>query len=78
LLLTQGVHPKIVQETLGHSQIGLTLDTYSHVVPGLQQDAARTIDVLLTAESEEPAVGVKVGVNQPDSHAQATETRQIF
>ncbi len=36
LLLAQGVHPKVVQEMLGHSTISLTLDTYSHVIPGLQ------------------------------------------
>lgn len=35
LLLRQGVHPKIVQERLGHSSIQVTLDTYSHVAPGL-------------------------------------------
>ena len=40
LLLTQGVHPRVVMETLGHSQISLTLDTYSHVLPGLQAEAA--------------------------------------
>ena len=39
LLLTQGVHPRVVMETLGHSQISLTLDTYSHVLPGLQSEA---------------------------------------
>jgi len=38
-------------ETLGHSQISLTLDTYSHVLPALQQEAARQIDTLLAAES---------------------------
>ncbi len=37
LLLAMDVHPKIVQEFLGHSQISLTLDTYSHVLPGLQR-----------------------------------------
>lgn len=40
LLLQQGVHPKIVSERLGHSNINITLDTYSHVLPGLQQQAA--------------------------------------
>ena len=40
LLLKQGVHPKIVSERLGHSNIGITLDTYSHVLPGLQEAAA--------------------------------------
>lgn len=39
-LLSQGVNPKVVQERLGHSQISLTLDTYSHVIPSLQKEAA--------------------------------------
>lgn len=40
LALTAGVHPKVVQERLGHANITITLDTYSHVVQGLQDDAA--------------------------------------
>ncbi|GAI95336.1 unnamed protein product [marine sediment metagenome] len=44
LILKQGVHPKIVQERLGHTSIQVTLDTYSHVAPGLQQIAAETFD----------------------------------
>ena len=36
LLLSAGVHPKVVQERLGHSQISVTLDTYSHVLPTMQ------------------------------------------
>ncbi|MCH7552968.1 MAG: tyrosine-type recombinase/integrase, partial [Chloroflexi bacterium] len=40
LMLRQGIHPKIVQERLGHSRISITLDTYSHVTPGLQEAAA--------------------------------------
>ena len=47
LLLQQGVHPKIVQERLGHSQISLTLDTYSHVLPTMQQEAADKMDAIL-------------------------------
>ena len=39
-LLKQGVHPKIVSERLGHSTVAITLDTYSHVLPGLQKDVA--------------------------------------
>jgi integrase len=46
LLLSQGVHPKVVQELLGHSSITLTLDTYSHVLPGLHADAAARMDAL--------------------------------
>ncbi|WP_353915164.1 site-specific integrase [Dehalococcoides mccartyi] len=47
LMLKQGVHPKIVQERLGHSSIQVTLDTYSHVTPGLQQAAAKGFDELI-------------------------------
>ena len=49
LLLAQGVNPKVVQERLGHSQISMTLDTYSHVVPSIQLDAARRFDDVLKA-----------------------------
>jgi integrase len=47
LLLQQGVHPKIVSERLGHSGVNITLDTYSHVLPGLQAEAAARLDDLL-------------------------------
>ncbi len=47
LMLKQGVHPKIVQERLGHSSIQVTLDTYSHVAPGLQQSAAEAFDNII-------------------------------
>jgi integrase len=48
LMLKQGVHPKIVQERLGHSTIAITLDTYSHVSPGLQEAAAKHFDDAFT------------------------------
>lgn len=44
ILLQQGVHPKIVQERLGHSSVATTLDIYSHVLPGLQEAAARRFE----------------------------------
>ena len=44
LMLKQEIHPKIIQERLGHASIETTLDTYSHVVPGLQQAAANRFD----------------------------------
>ncbi len=44
IMLKQGIHPKIVQERLGHATISATLDLYSHVVPGLQEAAARHFD----------------------------------
>jgi len=50
LLLAQGVNPRVVMETLGHSQVSLTLNTYSHVLPALQRDAAARLNAVL-AES---------------------------
>lgn len=47
LMLQQGIHPKVVQECLGHSDISLTLNTYSHVLPGMQEEAAEKIDAML-------------------------------
>ena len=47
LLLKAGIHPKIVSERLGHANIGITLDTYSHVLPGLQERAAERFDQML-------------------------------
>jgi integrase len=51
-LLKHGVHPKVVSERLGHANIGITLDVYSHVLPGMQEDAARRVDVALRAALE--------------------------
>ena len=48
LLLTKGVHPKIVSEMLGHSSIAITLDIYSHMIPGLGDAAATAMDELLS------------------------------
>jgi integrase len=50
LLLALGVHPKVVQELLGHSTIRLTMDTYSHSVPTLQASAMAQLDRLLTQD----------------------------
>jgi integrase len=47
LMLRQGVHPKIVQERLGHSSLAVTLDTYSGIAPGPQESAARQFDEVL-------------------------------
>ncbi len=47
LMLQQGVHPKIVSERLGHSGVGITLNLYSHVAPGLQEQAAAGLDRLV-------------------------------
>jgi integrase len=51
LLLSQGVPARVVMETLGHSQISLTLNTYSHVIPALGREAAERMDAVLTRGS---------------------------
>jgi integrase len=48
LLLVAGVHPQIVSERLGHASVAFTLRTYSHALPTLQREAARSIDRMLT------------------------------
>lgn len=59
LMLKQGIHPKIVQERLGHSSIRLTLDLYSHVVPGLQQAAANRFDDIVIQGSKQKEKSVE-------------------
>ncbi len=55
LLLLADENPKIVAERLGHSTVVLTLDTYSHVIPGMQEEAAAAIDAAFSAALERPA-----------------------
>lgn len=56
MLLASGVHPKIASEALGHSTVGITLDTYSHVLPTMQAEAAAAIQKALggLGERDEP------------------------
>jgi len=51
LLLQAGTHPRVVMERLGHSSIRVTLDTYSHVVGGLQESAAQRFDDFVGAKN---------------------------
>ncbi len=70
ILLRQGVHPKIVQERLGHASIQVTLDTYSHVAPGLQEAAAARFDQAFIAgynEHEKEAAEENVAFLSPTS-----------
>ena len=46
-LLAANVHPKIVQERLGHANIAITMDLYTHVMPGMQDEAASRVDAAL-------------------------------
>jgi integrase len=62
LLMAAGEHPKVVQERLGHSTITLTLDTYTHLVPGMQELASSRLESLLRSSSHlcrqpSPAIG---------------------
>ena len=52
LALKAGIHPKIVSDRLGHSTIAITIDTYSHVAPGLDEDAARTVAASIFGTSQ--------------------------
>jgi len=57
IMLSQGVHPKVVSERLGHSSVAITLDTYSHVLPGIQAAAARRFDEGLQKTAEKASSG---------------------
>ena len=47
LLLSEGVHPKFVQELLGHANVGITLDTYSHVLPSMGDQTVTAMERVL-------------------------------
>lgn len=57
LMLQQGIHPKVVQERLGHSDIALTLNTYAHVLPSIQEEAVHKLDQLFAGKEAEPRTG---------------------
>jgi len=65
-MLKQGIHPRIVQERLGHSSVQITLDTCSHVLPGLQEAAARSFHEGLQ-ESQAPVV--PDGIREQDGYS---------
>ena len=54
LLLSLGVHPKVVQEILGHSLISMTMDIYSHVLPSMHQDAINKLNTAIEQGKVEP------------------------
>jgi integrase len=60
LMLKHGIRPKIVQERLGHSSIQMTLDTYSHVAPGLQAAAAKSFDEAFTESYNDKRVSQNI------------------
>jgi integrase len=65
-LLSLGVHPKVVQDMLGHSSIALTLNTYSHVVPALHREAAGQMERLFSGPADAPDGPVDAGVDARD------------
>jgi integrase len=58
-LLASGIHPKIAQERLGRASVAITLDLYSHVLPGMQADAASRVDDALRQALEKHRAGGK-------------------
>lgn len=68
IALTQGLHPKVVSEALGHSTVARTLDVYSHVVPSLQREAARAMGVALFGSAQKTAVKRTVKPNPRSRH----------
>jgi len=69
--LRRRLHPKIASERLGHASIAITMDTYSHAIPGLQEDAAQRIDAALRSALS----GVQGGKWVANGHYRAKVTR---
>ncbi|MEX0630172.1 MAG: site-specific integrase [Chloroflexota bacterium] len=65
LMLAQGVDPRTIMETLGHSQIGTTLNIYAHVLPAMQRDAADRIGP--------PCSGVRTGLSVAEQRHHRTD-----
>ena len=70
LLLSVGVHPKVVQEILGHSQISITMDVYSHVLPSMQQDAMSRLNDAIRQDKPLEADGESIQKGIADVHIQ--------
>jgi len=58
-LLAKNIHPKVVQERLGHSSVAVTMDIYSHVMPNMQREAAERVDEALTEALQKRAASEK-------------------
>ncbi len=66
LLLQAGVNPKVVSERLGHSSVAFTLDTYAHVMPGMQPEAAERLAELIFGTDEDDASATNSGQEEED------------
>jgi integrase len=74
LLLSQGVPARVVMETLGHSQISLTLNTYSHVIPALGREAAERMDAVLRA-AQSPLISRPLPSSRADARSPRDRSR---
>jgi integrase len=72
LMLKAGVHPKVVSERLGHANIGITLDIYSHVLPGLQEAAAEKFERVFEEDDNETS---GVNVSNPLAGSESLDSR---
>jgi integrase len=69
LLLEIGTHPKIVQELLGHENIGMTMDIYSHVMPTMQKEAMAKLNALLGGSQQKDGGSVDRGEGKEEERA---------
>jgi hypothetical protein len=76
LMLLAGIHPKIVSEALGHSSVAFTLDVYSHVVPDLQEAAAKRLDDVLEPELNAMKNVGKMSANRGSADEKGAKTKQ--
>jgi hypothetical protein len=73
-LIAQGVHPRVVQEILGHSQISTTMNVYGHVLDSTRRVAADAMDgIFLAAEAEEEQPDELDETNEPQEPSASTE-----
>ena len=77
-MLKAGVHPKIVSERLGHAKVSITLDTYSHILPGLQEAAAESFDKMLKPKVPEVEDVSKMLANGGDLNGGADGIRTHY
>lgn len=74
-LIAQGVHPRVVMEILGHSQIGITMDTYAHVLPESQRQAVDGIANMFDLPAEKSDSAAERGEASEEGQASAKEAR---
>jgi len=66
LLLAQGVHPRVIREILGHSQIAVTMNLYAHVIPAMRKEVAGQMDAILSPPpADKGQTAAKTAANNP-------------